>query len=203
MRLRACLVVPSDSGRSLRGTPACKSSGPPRGEAAARRSLRDRFCLREACSRWSWCKYLSVKSVAVRPAARSRPRAEGCNSRSAGPLMHARPLGCGAACEGIDLAKGRSRSLHWAEVHSSATSLLIEPNFVQTKSHIKLLLENDMALLFTDLETECQIKTNRLGFHAVFTGRQRIVQIKIPLHIPCIHCTFIHGERIILGLSPA
>ena len=87
----------SFSGRGLRGTPACKSSGPPRGKAAARRSLRDRFCLREACSCWSWWKCLLVKSVAARPEARSHPRAEGCNSRPAGPLMHARPLGCGHA----------------------------------------------------------------------------------------------------------
>jgi len=31
------------------------------------------------------------------PAARSRPRAEGCSSRPAGPLVQAPPLGCGAA----------------------------------------------------------------------------------------------------------
>ena len=40
------------------------------------------------------------------PAARSRPRAEGCNSRLAGPLVQAHPLGCGSASQAGAMPSG-------------------------------------------------------------------------------------------------
>ncbi len=57
-----------------------------------------------ACSYWLWRKCLPAKSAAVRPAARSRPQAEGCILPSRRPLEQALPLGCGL------LAPDQSRS---------------------------------------------------------------------------------------------
>ncbi len=66
-------------------------------EAAARRSLRDRFCLQQARNRRFSPSYFAANSTAQQSAARSRPRAEGCILA----LLESRPVRSAAGCCGF------------------------------------------------------------------------------------------------------
>ena len=68
------------------------------------------------------------------PAARSRPLAEGCNSRPAGPLVQARPLGCELALRLKSTSKrSAGRSLRPAEARSSYPNMACPPQAAPRK----------------------------------------------------------------------
>ena len=76
-----------------------------RWEAAARRSLRDRFCLRPARSCRFSPSYFAAYSTAQQSAARNRPRAEGCIFASRRSARASPPLGCGLVLRHKSTAK--------------------------------------------------------------------------------------------------